>query len=346
MKGMSPSCRAAIVSAAVALLAGCGGPQSLIGAPGAMPQGRAIVTHADRSGSWMLPEAKNASLLYTAGGCGGACVIAYPSGKVVGSIDVTTVNQACANESGDVFFTTYLGSLESEILEYAHGGTKPIATLTIPRQAIAGGCAVDPTTGNLAVTYLCPDCGGSGVAVFPHSTGTPTIYQSDFNLLFCAYDSNGNLFVDGWFASYAEDVLFAELAKGSSTFSGISTPSSLWATGYPWQMQWDGKYMTYEAVGSPQNAWGVTIYRLEFSGSTATVVGQTNFKGVTRSAAQSWIHGNRVFIPYGVRGDGIVKSRIGVWKYPQGGDSIEIFKSFPGNKPSFQGIAFSKESNR
>ena len=41
--------------AAAALLSACGGSQPPIGAPGAMPQSRAIATHAERGGSWMLP---------------------------------------------------------------------------------------------------------------------------------------------------------------------------------------------------------------------------------------------------------------------------------------------------
>jgi hypothetical protein len=112
-------------------------------------------------------------------------------------------------------------------------------------------------------------------------------------------------------------------------------------------MQWDGKYMTYEAVGSAHNAYGVTIYRLEFSGSTATVAGQTHFSGVSRSAAQSWIRGNTIFIPYGVRGDASTKRRIGVWQYPDGGKPFEIFENFPGSaKPNFLGIAVSLKPNR
>ena len=39
--------------AAAAMLTGCGGPQPPIGAPGTMPQSRAIATHSERGGSWM-----------------------------------------------------------------------------------------------------------------------------------------------------------------------------------------------------------------------------------------------------------------------------------------------------
>jgi hypothetical protein len=43
--------------AAAAVLAGCGGSQPPIGAPGAKPQASRIATRADRGKSWMLPEA-------------------------------------------------------------------------------------------------------------------------------------------------------------------------------------------------------------------------------------------------------------------------------------------------
>ncbi|MGB6714988.1 MAG: hypothetical protein WBE30_15300 [Candidatus Cybelea sp.] len=43
------------VGAAVALLAACGGSQPPIGAPGVMPQRRAIATHVDRG--WVVDAA-------------------------------------------------------------------------------------------------------------------------------------------------------------------------------------------------------------------------------------------------------------------------------------------------
>jgi hypothetical protein len=41
-----------------ALLAGCGGSQPPIGAPGAMPQSPASTAHATHGTSWMLPDQK------------------------------------------------------------------------------------------------------------------------------------------------------------------------------------------------------------------------------------------------------------------------------------------------
>jgi hypothetical protein len=40
--------------AAAAMLAGCGGSQPPIGAPGAMPQTSAVATRAERGKSWIL----------------------------------------------------------------------------------------------------------------------------------------------------------------------------------------------------------------------------------------------------------------------------------------------------
>jgi hypothetical protein len=54
MKSLDFGRYALSVGAAAAWLAGCGESQP-IGAPGAIPQSRAIATRPERGGSWMLP---------------------------------------------------------------------------------------------------------------------------------------------------------------------------------------------------------------------------------------------------------------------------------------------------
>jgi hypothetical protein len=70
---------------ATAMLAGCGGSQPPIGAPGAMPQTAAITTRAERGTSWMLPEAKTDDLLYASNqygyGPNGVFIFSYKRGK-------------------------------------------------------------------------------------------------------------------------------------------------------------------------------------------------------------------------------------------------------------------------
>jgi hypothetical protein len=179
-------------SAAAALLAACSGSQPPIGAPGATAQTSTLATHADRGKSWTLPEAKSIGLLYVAGSQNGqngsAYVYTYPQGRLVGTLTgFAEPFGECTDSAGNVFIVAYSnGSTSaSTIYEYAHGGTKPIATLSDPDVAV--GCAVDPTTGNLAAS-------GNGVAIFKNATGNPAYYSSGYHFYYCGYDERGNLY--------------------------------------------------------------------------------------------------------------------------------------------------------
>ena len=317
---------------AVALLAGCGGSQPPIGAPGAMPQTSAIATRAKRGKPWMLREAKSEHLIYATGGCLGTCVFAYPGGKLVGTLDVGFGGSYAS--SGD--FTDANGNVfisnNDNIFEYAHGGTEPIATLDLPGSN-AIGCSVDPTTGNLAVVF---SGSGKNVAIFPGATGTPALYDSDIDSAYCGYDNNGNLFVNGYGSENAFSI--GELPNGGSGFSPISVSQSV---GTPGQMQWDGNYVTYESRARHQ----ITVSRLEISGSEATIVSTTRFEKVGE-ALQSWIYGDKIFIPYVYKGHSGHPDRVGVWKYPKGGKpttSIRVTGVYQ-KTIDFQAVTFS--SNR
>jgi hypothetical protein len=171
------------------------------------------------------------------------------------------------------------------------------------------------------------------VAVFSNGSGSPATYLiNDLDVQFCGYDNEGNLFVDG----YGHDTALYELPAGGSEFTSISLGSPVSDT-RPGQVQWDGSYLTIEGLGVVH---GVVVYRLSVAGSSATVVGTTTFKGVTRNALQSWIVNNQIFIPYGSRGSGANKTKVGVWKYPAGGKAAQIIKSFI-KRPNIQGVAFS-----
>jgi hypothetical protein len=178
------------ISAAAALLVGCGGSQPPIGAPGAMPQSRAI-TNADRGTSWMLPEAVSESLLYVLDQHE-VTVYTYPQGKLVGQLrnkNLYLADGGCVDMKGDVYVANY-GT--GQLFEYRHGGRNLIRTILPP--AGATGCTVDVTTGNLAVA------GNGGLAVYKHARGKPTLYtNSSFEAYYyCGYDDQGNLFVDGY----------------------------------------------------------------------------------------------------------------------------------------------------
>lgn len=288
-----------ILAACTALFAGCASSQNALG-PAAAPENTNVSRHATRS--WVLPEAKAEDLLYAAGD-GTSYILAYPSGKLVGQI-ASGAADACSDQYGNVFLTGL-----STVFEYAHGSSSPSATLSVPNFSI--GCAVDPSTGNLAVTYS--RTSGDNVAIFARAQGSPTLYDS-FAGQYCGYDNAGNLFIDDQ-GEYG--LVLSELPAASNAFGNLNlTPSIL---RNPGRVQWDGSDITIEAgIGTHHPAHALAIYRLKVAGSTANVVGTTHIDGIRFNGYISWIYKSIVVVPYDAskNTDG---TSLGIWKYPHGG---------------------------
>jgi|SRR5580700_1446672 hypothetical protein len=285
----------------VAMLAACGGSQPPAGAAGALAQSPAIATRAEHGGSWMRPAVSSGGdLLYAADISGLIYVFTYPQGNPVGVLqEFPLPGTLCSDSQGNVFVP-----IGDQILEYAHGGSQPIATLQDVANAKAYGCSVDSTTGNLAVANVQVGDYSGDIAIFQKAQGSPTVYsdQNMLRLLFCGYDNKGNLFVDGLGTSH-----FAELPSGSSTFTDLAVHTND-SFG---QIQWDGKYITL----ATRNA--ATVYRLRISGSTAKVISKTRLKGLGfRSDSQSWIEGNAIVATPGTK---TYNEKVGIWSYPAGG---------------------------
>ena len=307
--------RASAIGVAILYLAGCGGSSSTATIPHGSPAMRESGQHG-KPGS--------GDLLYATGGCGGTCVLSYPNLKLVGTLS-TNGSGACSDGQGNVFLTE-----GAEVEEYAHGGTSPIATLNIPGGENARGCSVDPETNNLAVTFTGSD---TDLAIFANEQGTPTQYTTHIGAMYCGYDDNGNLFIDGL---NDQKPAFAELPKGSSEFTVLSIPESV---GAPGQVQWDGKYITYESYDQTRQ-----VFQLSISGSEAEIVGSTKFKSMPKRSYPSWIYSSSVIVPYNIRG--IRANVIGVWKYPKGGRPIKTIRKFPTFKKrtiDFAGVTVSVE---
>jgi hypothetical protein len=300
------------IVAAATVLAGCGGSQPPIGAPSAMPQSRAIAMDAERSGSWMLPEAKNEELIYVTSA---DLVSAYTTpGKLVGNLQVQGAKGLCSDSNGDVFIPD-----GGPIYEYAHGGTEPIATLNGPSGYYSAyGCAVDPTTGNLAVTDFSHDFGAPGnVAIYRHASGNPqTFSDSDIAFyVYCGYDNRGNLFADGMKTSRGNGYL-AELPSGGNALATIELNETIER---PSAVQWDGQYV---AIGDSYNH---VVYQLSIAGSQGTVVGTTQFKGWEKGHGiiQFWINNMSILVPYTAHHKPL---SLGTWAYPGGGSLNNKFR--------------------
>lgn len=269
---------------------------------------------ANAARSWMAPDAKRSTgLLYVADqGANDVDVYSYPRGELKGTLTgFQTPSGVCSNKAGDVFILNGNGTT---VEVYKHGGSSPIRTLNLPGYP-EFNCSVDPTTGNLALGVLGGTCGDCFV-VFAAGSGTATVYtpSGQTGLPGCGYDKNGNLFCDAYGAGDA--FALYELPKGSSTVKAIPVSGvSGWVAG---PMQWDG---TDLAVGGSD---GPTLYRIQLSGSTGSVVGSTSLGGAA-TVWQFWItrkptRGLRVIAPTFINS---VPSA-GYWNYPAGGTATKM----------------------
>jgi hypothetical protein len=252
-----------------------------------------------RGVSWMLPEAKSEDLLYISN-VYTVTVYSYPKGKHVGTLKgfYRPIGE-CSDSAGDVFIAN------GDILEYTHGGKKPIQTLSLTGYT-AQSCAIAPTTGNLAVTW---DKGNDPgyVAIYPNASGSPELYGIGYmQFIFCGYDPVGNLYVDGE-ASNENKFLFAELPKGGSSVENITLNQSF---EYAGAVQWDGKYV---AVGDDE---AQKIYQFTISGSAGTLEGSTDL-GNADSVYQWVIDGKKAV------GSDDIPSTVWYWHYPAGGPAIK-----------------------
>jgi hypothetical protein len=282
-------CRHAVsISAAAAVLAGCGAAQTPISAPGILPPQR-VRAASNSSGD----------LLYL-GSDDQVYIVTYPQGKWVDDFSLPeSPASMCSDKHGNVF----VGMPNESILEYAHGGDSPIATLT--GAGYPFGCSVDPTTGNLAVAIFGY---GNVIAIYPHAQDPPTYYTDPTmdSYFDCGYDNNGNLFVDGENPQSQEQGLkLTELLAGSSSFSDITLNKALKKTHQGGTLQWLGSYLGLTNGGA--------ILHIDISGTTGTIVGKTAPKGLKNH----WVvYGRRLISPYGRQGGGPFE--VAYWKYPKG----------------------------
>jgi hypothetical protein len=311
------------ISIAAAMLAGCGGSQPPIGAPGAMPQSRTVATRAQHGGSWMSPNTQAENLLYVTD-ASYVTVYSYPQGKLVGVLTgFESAVGECADNKGDVFITnpsvTYGGY--PDVLEYAHGGSQPIAMLATTH-LYPVGCSVDPTTGNVAVSG--GDSHGVGIVnIFQGAQGKPILFQAPQMVLtqFCGYDDQGDLFVNG-LKHFSGGAAFAELPKGGQKFVSIKLNAV-----YDWQsgVQWDGKYL---AVGGyiPPGVTNATpvIYRFAIKGNHGTRVGTTVLgKPAFLTSFDFFITGGTAIVPNWYNAPKRPYNVL-LYDYPKGGLPIKI----------------------
>jgi len=300
--------RVAAYSAVVILLSGCTAPLTQLGALGSM-QNRAPTTYPLHR---PLPQSSSGQDLLYVSGIDAVGVYSYPKGKSLGLLGTfESPGGMCVDRSGNAFVPIYY---DGQVLEFAHGdaafaGSTPIATIAtanFPRD-----CSIDPTTGDLAVTFW------DGVQIFSNGStgwrGPQTYTQPDgtYFVYSCAYDNSGNLFFDAD-TQHSPFQLTELLAGGSGTFTTVSLNQGFKS---PAGILWDG---TYLAVADWRRRHWTQVYRFSIQGSTGTEVGSTKLVG--GKGTLFWIQGSTIISPGSDRGE----YGVGFWKYPEGGRPKKI----------------------
>jgi len=290
------------------MLAACQGSQSQFGAPPALPQSQAAA-----KGSGDLLYVGGAQDKHGGKSRGALAVVTFPGGKPVATIALDGYPTGiCSDRSGNVW--AVVGDGHSwNVYEYAHGGTTPIAKIHVPNAGYyVADCAVDPTTGDLAVVGGAYD--GSGATAYVDvwhgaAPGKPERFPFSFSPYACAYDDSGNLFLDGYVGSTIFFEL-AELAQGSKSVTSVSLDRN--AGGYPGGVQWDGTYVDVIAV----LRGGSAILRVSVSDYKGHVVGIVRPKGL---AYTGWfdIAGKTLVGDSGAGGQSL-----SLWPYPAGGQPL------------------------
>lgn len=277
---------------AVAVLAGCGSAGA--GAGSAAPP---MAAAAHRTTSWMTPGVKNTSLLYVSNaGSSNVTVYTYLDGNglvLVGTLTgFSFPTGMCTDSAGNVWIPDYdTGKIE----EFAHGGTSPIFSIT-QRNGHPYDCAVDPSTGNIAVAAQFPgNRHGENGQVFVYlkgaRKGSSFQPQNGFSEVdFLAYDNKSNLYVDGAENNYGNAIF--RLPKDSAMTPLTISGGTLYSPG---AVNWIKPTLlvgdaNFENQGTPG------AYKLFISGSTATVVGTLPFAGTEQTYGFSR-RATRVIVP-------------------------------------------------
>jgi hypothetical protein len=237
--------------------------------------------------SWMSPDTKDTDLIYISDSATyDIYVYVYSFShhlRLIGTLtDQNNPAGLCVDHKGDVFVTQLYGH---QIVEYKHGGTTPINTLSDPGYE-PGACSVDPKTGNLAVANIVSDEFTQGnLVVYPKAKGNPITYSPPggasgnwFSVNTVGYDSLGQ---NAYFAGTCDGAFCAGvLPTGSSGTENLTlnvTPKS------PGTVQvGEYGYVTFDDQSDG------TLYGYTFEGTVGTERTSTMLSG-SSDVDGSWI---------------------------------------------------------
>jgi len=285
------------VLAAAALVAGCsstGGSQTTGMTPGSgigaahhvgVPQHHsaqdafigahaAPAIHPDHHKSWISPDIARAPRLYfgTDYGLGDVYVYTMPGMVLKATLTGFSGPQGeCADAHGNIFIAN---TNTFQVLEYSRTGTL-VNTFT-DTYGYPVGCAIDPATGNLAVTDIFGFSGAGQVVVWaganPSSTPTTLSNPSQYYYYFAGYGPGSSLWVDG------RDSSGFYILSGCGASSCSTIPVSGGTINFPGAVQWDNTRSTW-VVFDQSGSGGNDSYPISGSGVLGTPTAYMNYSG-------------------------------------------------------------------
>lgn len=263
-------------------------------------------------GSWIDPDVSRSKLLYVSSDATASVyVYLYHGGALKGELTGFSSPQGlCVDRAGDIFVPD---TDDFKIFEYPHGSAKLLAVLQDESHSYPVDCAIDPVTGDLAVSNV----QGSDVIIFRKARGRFRRYYNSnfFQPSGVGYDDQGDLFVVGLNQQLRPFV--AELARGkqSSGFVFVSVPGLRDKIRTPWGIKWDGRFIV---IGDESSG---DVYQIKVRGSAGRIVGSLY---LAISPGSFWIprpwharsghQGTRIIAVGGYQ--------VKIFRYPAGGEPI------------------------
>jgi hypothetical protein len=261
------------------------------------------------------PQSSDGTLLYVSNNNQSSIgIYSYPKLKQVGSLIAGRgVTGLCTDVAGNVWVVTPNDTLT----EYAHDGSQPVATLSIPGDA-PYGCTVD-AAGSLAVVH-----DADNVSIYTNEQGTPQTYKDGGigQIYSLTYDPQGDLFIYGTKSTgELQHPIVGELVSGGASFSNLTFNQKLPDMTFA---QWDGNDLLLAGITKrTESTWTETVYTVAVSQSNLQVTGQNTFEapkkhGIGRSAL--------------VQGSALLQEDNGgniIWQfsYPAGKNPVRMIKT-------------------
>jgi hypothetical protein len=282
------------VVAVVALIAGCSGGPSPALAPASATNAARLGAdplhlhggldafaavhpygplHRDRRKPWIAPDEKRRARLMFASDSehGDVYIYSLPDMTLKGTLTGFYEPQGlCSDPSGNVYVAN---TDDTQVLKYSGGGK--LLQNYPDTYGYPIGCAVDPATGNLAVTDVFGFSGAGQVVIFP-GTGLPKVLTnpSVYSYYFAGFGPGDSLWVSGRDSSGA----FMLSSCSNSTCSTVNLTGG--TIDFPGAVQWDKASRNWVVFDQLCDDTAMTCsYPVSASGALGTPTVYKNYQG-------------------------------------------------------------------